>query len=297
MGAQDAPASRAVDAELPADGDAVHRALLGDDERRVRVARMDQHWEAEVARETVLVEPLPAVTPIVGAVDAAVVLLPPALGPRRVDEQLVHALADLRVRVVGHEVGGDVLVLREPRLAAVVRPERTRCRDGDHDPVGVGRIELDRVAAHPAGAGLPALTRRVLEDALDRLEGLARVLRAEEDTRRATEPQLAGAIRMARADVPELLDLEAALLRQADLLGALPGLAAVGRSVQGRAVDHVRRARVERAVPGIGDRVHDLPAGQLRLLHLPLAPRVVAGQGEEPLARADENLHAHGHGS
>jgi hypothetical protein len=42
---------------------------------------------------------------IVRAVDAAVVLLPQAFRPGRVDEQLVDALPDLREGVVREEVG------------------------------------------------------------------------------------------------------------------------------------------------------------------------------------------------
>src|SRR5207245_2853769 len=133
--------------------------------------------------------------------------------------------------------------------------------------------------------------RRMLEDALDRLPRLAGVLRAEEGGGGATEPELVRAVGMAGADVPELLELEAALLGQTDLLGALPGLAAVGRLVDGGAVDEVGRAGVERAVARVAGGVHDLPPSQLGPFDRPGATRVVARQEEEPFPGADENVH------
>src|SRR5439155_19733041 len=107
----------AVHAEAPARGDAVLGALLRHDPRRVRVARMNREREAEAARQAVAVEPLPRVAAVVRAVDAAVVLLPEPLRLLGMREQLVDALADLGVRVVRKEVGGDVLAHGRPALA------------------------------------------------------------------------------------------------------------------------------------------------------------------------------------
>src|SRR6476469_10411448 len=79
--------------------------VLGDHERHVRVAVMDRDREAEAARKAVVLESLPVLAAVIGAVDAAVVLLPEALGLRGVYQDLVHALAELWERIVGHEVG------------------------------------------------------------------------------------------------------------------------------------------------------------------------------------------------
>src|SRR5438093_13483087 len=79
--------------------------VLRDHERYVRVAVVDRDRKAEAARKAVVLEPFPALATVVRAVDPAVVLLPEALGLRGVDQDLVHTLAELGERIVGHEVG------------------------------------------------------------------------------------------------------------------------------------------------------------------------------------------------
>jgi hypothetical protein len=116
---------------------------------------MQREREAEAARQAVRLEALPVVAAIVRAVDTAVVLLPQTAWPLRVDEELVHALADLGERIVGHEVSGRALVHRRPACAVVFGAECARSRDPRVDRTV--RRDLDRVAAHPAAAGLPAL--------------------------------------------------------------------------------------------------------------------------------------------
>ena len=212
----------------------------------------------------------------------AVILLPEPLGLLGMEEQLVHALADLWVRV-RHELCGDVLVDRRPRLAAVVAAEPARGRDPDVDLVRLVRVELDRVGAHPARPGHPALAGRVPEDSAHRLPRAA-VAGAEEDSRRAAEPDLAVAPRL---DVPGLLEGEAAVLGQSELLGPLPRLPQVARAVHRRAVDEAVRAGVARPVAGVERRVEDLPAGKERLSELPGAA-VFAPQQEQTLVRAGE---------
>ena len=142
-------------------------------------------------------------------------------------EQLVHALADLRV-LLRVKVGRDVLVDRRPGVAAVVAAERTGRRDGDvHRAVH----DLDRVAAHAACAGLPVLSRRVLEEATVHFPGDAAVARPKQHTGVATEPQFRV---VARLDVPGGVELEAGFLRQADVLRTLPVPAEILRAMHGR---------------------------------------------------------------
>src|SRR5207237_8093074 len=66
----------AVDAETPADRDAVLGAFLGDNVGDVGVGGVERDREAEAARQAVPLEALPALAGVVGPVDAAVVLLP-----------------------------------------------------------------------------------------------------------------------------------------------------------------------------------------------------------------------------
>ena len=203
------------------------------------------------------------------------VLLPQPAWTARVGEQLVHALAHVRERIVREEVGGDALVDRRPALAAVVAPEGARGRDRGVDPVV---RELDRVAAEAAGPRLPALAGRVLEEAVDELEGHAAVVGAEEDAGVSAEPERV----RPRLDVPGRVQLQLAVLGQAEGLGALPRLPAVGRAMDGGAVDEVVRGGVERPVARVDDSVVDRPTGKERPLGLPVL------HDEEPLPRSGE---------
>ena len=87
--------------------------------------------------------------------------------------------------------------------------------------------------------------------------------------------------------MPDPLELQARLLRQADLLRALPGPAEIGRAVHRPAVDEAVRRRVQDAVALIDDCVVHRPAGQQRALELPLLAVLVAAEEEEPLPGAD----------
>jgi hypothetical protein len=125
----------------------------------------------------------------------------------------------------------------------------------------------------------------VLDQAGDRLPGLAAVRGAEQHPGRGAEPELAfGA---ARFDVPGLAELELAVLREAEALRALPRPAQVGRALHGAAVDEVVRGGVDDAV--VEDGVEDRPPGKERPLELPAA---VASPGqEETLSGAGQDDH------
>src|SRR5262245_17457560 len=164
------------------------------------------------------------------------------------DEQLVHALPDLGEWVVREEVGCDARVRRLPRLAAVLGAECAGRRDGDVHPVRVLRIELDGVAAHPAGAGVPLVAGLVPDEALNRLPGLAGVVAPEEDAGRPAEPKASVLALASRPDVPRLLEREPRVFRKPQLLGPRPGLAAILGTVHCGAVDEAVRRCVHRAV-------------------------------------------------
>ena len=242
--------------------------------------------------EPVALEPLPALAAVVRAVDAAVVLLPQPLRPAGVDEQLVHALTELR-EGLREEVGRRALIRGRERLAAVLAPEDTRRGDADVHPRRLVRVERDRVAAHPAGTGVPTLAGLVADDAVHRLPGGAAVVGAEENTGCGTEPEPAILPRAPRLDVPGLLQLEPGVLEEPQLLRARPALAPVRRAVDRGAVDLVVRRRVDRAVPRVDDGVEDRPAREERADELPVAPAVVALEDEEALAGAEEDEDSH----
>ena len=105
---------------------------------RGRVARVGDHREAEVRREAAR-DLRPRRAAVVGAVDAAVVLLVERLGLAGRRHELVDALAELRRRP-GDEVGADAAVPRLPRRPAVARLERPDGRDPDPHPPRVGRV-------------------------------------------------------------------------------------------------------------------------------------------------------------
>ncbi len=72
----------------------------------------------------------------------------------RMHRQAVHAVTDLGLGI-RDPFGAQAAVHRPPGLALVIGPERARGRDGGEDPPGPGRIQDDRVQAHPARARLP----------------------------------------------------------------------------------------------------------------------------------------------
>ena len=219
---------------------------------------------------------------VVRPVDAAVVLLPQATVSARVEQDFVDALADLRIRVVRHKLGGGSLVLGGPGLAAVLGAEDARGGDADVHPVLVGGIELDRVGAHPTRPGIPLLARRMVQDTVDDVPALARVVRTEEHARRRPEPDAAGLGLAPRLDVPRLLQLQVAVLGQREPLRAGPGLAVVSRAVDGRAVDGVVARRVQGAVTRVLGGVVDLPAIERWFLDRPGAAVSVCAKQEKP---------------
>ena len=91
---------------------------------------------------------------VVAAHHVPVLLHEEHVRPRRVHRDVVHAVADLGVRI-GDAFRLQAAVDRPPRLAAVVGAERAGRRDRDEDPLRVRGIEDDRVQAHAAGARLP----------------------------------------------------------------------------------------------------------------------------------------------
>ena len=117
-------------------------APLGDHKGLLRIHRVDHDGKAEPARQPVSVYPLPGVAIIVGQVHPVVVLLPQSIRARRMHQQLVRALSDLRM-LIPEEVGLDLPVDRKPALAAVLRAEDASRGDTDVHPPELVGVELD----------------------------------------------------------------------------------------------------------------------------------------------------------
>src|SRR5207342_2865097 len=113
--------------------------------------------------------------------------------------------------------------------------------------------------AHAVRAGVPALTRRMVDEAQHWLPAPAAVARAEEDVRCVAEPQRP--VR-ARLDVPSLLERQLVIFGQPEFFAALPGLAAVAGALDGRAVDGVVRGGEDRTV--VLDGMEHVPPAQVR---------------------------------
>ena len=200
----------------------------------------------------------------------------------------------------GMYCGLQAAVDRPPRLAAVVGPERARGRDGDEDPLGIARVEQDRVQAHPAGARLPGGPRAVAAQPGELLPGLPAVGRAEQGG--VFDPGVDRVrIGQRRLEMPDALELPGVRRAVVPLVGAgdavvdelvadrLPGLAAVVG-----ALDHLPEpaAGLRRVQPvRVGGRaleVVDLPAREVRAADVPLLALAVRRQDERALARADQ---------
>ena len=181
----------------------------------------------------------------------------------------------------GMYCGLQSAVDRPPGLAAVVGAERARRRDGDEDPLGIARIEQDRVQAHPAGARLPARPRAVAAQSGQLLPGLAAVGRAEQGG--VFHPGVDRVrIGQRRLEMPDALELPGVrravvpLVRAGDAVvdelvaHRLPRLAAVVG-----ALDHLpepaaglRRVQPVR-IDGRSLEVVDLPARKVRAADVP----------------------------
>ena len=255
--------------------------------------------KSEVGRQVPADLP-PRLAGVVAAHDVPVLLHEQHARARPVHRDAVHAVAHLGRRV-GDLLGPEAAVHRPPRLAGVVAPERARRRDGDEDPLGMARIDQDRVQAHPAGTRLPGGRRGVLAQSGQLLPGLAAVDRAEQGgvldpgvdrvrigqrrfempdarelpgVRRAVVPQ----VRAGDAVVHELVPHR--LPRRAPVVGALDQLPEPAAGL--RRIQPIR-------VRGRSLEVVDLPAPEVGATDVPPLARAVRRQHERPLARTNQD--------
>src|SRR5690606_25859846 len=117
--------------------------LLRDDEGGVRVGGVEREGVAELAGQAGG-DLGPGVAAVVGAVDAAVVLLVQPVRHGGVQPQPVHALPGLG-QGLRQEVGARAAVGGRPGRAAVVGAVDAAGGDGRVDAVGRARVHGDRV--------------------------------------------------------------------------------------------------------------------------------------------------------
>jgi hypothetical protein len=101
------------------------------------------------------------------------------VGTRRVHADPVDAVSDLPI-LVRQLLRAETTVDRAPRLAAVVRAERSRRGDRHDHPLRLARVDQDRVQAQPTRSWLPLLARLMTAEPGELLPALSPVDRAEE---------------------------------------------------------------------------------------------------------------------
>jgi len=128
--------------------------LTRDDVDGLRLMRVHIDGEAEVGGQ-VAADLGPGVAGVIAAHDIPVLLHKEHAGPRRMQGNAMHAVADLRIGVRKLVRRLQAAVTGAPRLAAVVSSEDTRGGDGDMDPLRIAGVQKDCVQAHASRAGLP----------------------------------------------------------------------------------------------------------------------------------------------
>src|SRR5436309_10646108 len=91
----------------------------------------------------------------------------------------MYAVSDLGRRI-RNVLRLQAVVDRQPRLSAIIGPERTRRGNCDEHPARIDGVEEDGVEAHAAGARLPLGPRAVLTKAGHFLPALAAIARSKQ---------------------------------------------------------------------------------------------------------------------
>src|SRR6185437_14999070 len=125
--------------------------------------------------------PIPAA--IVAAIHAAMVLLIEAVGQARRHHQAMHALAELRVFVVGHEVRARAAIARFPSGAAIAGVKDARRRNADPELLPVAWVRHQRMQDEAAAARDPFRPRGMVAQAADMVPVLSAIIAAKEPGR------------------------------------------------------------------------------------------------------------------
>ena len=224
---------------------------------------------------------------VVGAVDAAVVLLVERVRLAGRHGELVDALPGDRDTGLGYELGADADVARLPRRAAVARLEHADRGDPDPGPRRVGRVGDDRVQDQAAGARA-ARSAGVgwFGQALDVRPGRAAVVAPEQPGRLDAGEQRA--VR-GRREAPDRRDRLGRRRRRSCPADEWVHVAPRSSLRQTAGPNHGLPAAARMApLARLDDEVVDRPALAQRPAHGPVATRLVALEDERPLLGPDE---------
>ena len=277
---------RLEDARPPAGGDAVGLGGQRDDEGAVGIGRIDGEREGEVPRQSGG-DVGPALSGVVGAIDAAVKLQEQPLGVgRRALDRMDAEVVGLRLHLLGHVARDETRVAAPPGRAVILGEPDARRRDAEREAVGLAGPRHDRVDAQPAAAGLPVRPAGLVPQPLVDRPGLARVAALEEH---AGIGACVEHVVLAGDDRPHARQRGVLTLGQGQALGLRPLPADIVGVEDLRPVERRRHRRQHAAAAGIAHRVVDRIAGERPRGLGELAPRL-ALEGKQALLRADEQL-------
>ena len=268
----------------------------------VRLVRVHVDREPEVGRQ-VPADLVPRLARVIAAHDVPVLLHVQHRRAGRMHREAVHAVPHLRAGVRDAR-RSQAVVDRPPGLAAVIGPERPRRRDRGEHPARRGRVQDDRVQAHPARARLPGRPGLMPAQPGQFLPGPAAVRRPEQPG--VLHPGVDRIrIRQRRLQVPDPRELPP--MRRPVIPLVRPGDTVVGepaaRRLPGHAavigtLDHLPRpaaalrgvhpARVRRRPLD----VVDLPPGEMRPADIPPLTLAIRAQHERALARTHQQPYA-----
>src|SRR5918992_1930618 len=134
---------------------------------------------------------------------------------------LVHALAEFRV-LVRQEDRTHALVTRCPALATIVGAIEAGRRDRDAHALLVLRINDDRVQTQAAAPGHPLRTVLVVQQPVDCRPALAAIARLEQRSWLDTGKEAIRFVVAAWRDLPDLLERQLRLFREAHRLPLRP---------------------------------------------------------------------------
>src|SRR5207245_7021796 len=134
-----ASVASAIDAKAAFRSAAELVGLDGKDEDGVWVVGMHDHGEAEIGGHAVG-NVCPVGGTIVGTIKAPVILQEETIGLSGVHDDLVHALAKLRI-FFGHMHDADTVIPCVPVFAGIIGSINARGGNGDVHPIGVNGVE------------------------------------------------------------------------------------------------------------------------------------------------------------
>ena len=182
--------------------------------------------------------------------------------PRRMHDDLVHALAEFRIPL-GHVHNADATVARLPGAPAVFGGIDPAGRNGHVHPVRIPRVEQDGMQGQPSQPRHPARAVRMVEQAAHQRPGLAVITGFIKRRRFDAAIDDVRLLRPPRTNLPDVLERGARFGRKPNrgFRGIGPGSPVVITGAQERAPQHTE-GRSPQTMPSftpvIGQRVGGL---------------------------------------